>query len=186
MTHLQSPRLAHFSREATLKQEQTLSELDGSIDNWVLKLDRAENRRARIRQKLLEHVAAAMMLKGDASSSPKRDGDANDDKKRADVAPAPPKPVLDTRTPLVVPQQQQPEDGTPPLTPDRPSTPPPRVHRNDIQSIRIYADANIYTLFPEMEQDMAKPLESPTLPSADRAQLSPGPLLPNSTYSRLS
>lgn len=45
-----------------LKQEEALAELDGSIDEWVNKLEQAENRRTRIRQKLLEHVAAAMAL----------------------------------------------------------------------------------------------------------------------------
>ncbi|KAI9822784.1 MAG: hypothetical protein M1832_003017 [Thelocarpon impressellum] len=62
VTYLKSPRMAKFSRESMLKQEEALGELDGSIDDWVAKLDRAENRRTRVRQKLLEHVAAALML----------------------------------------------------------------------------------------------------------------------------
>jgi hypothetical protein len=45
-----------------LKQEEALAELDASIDDWVAKLEQAENRRTRVRQKLLEHVAAAAML----------------------------------------------------------------------------------------------------------------------------
>jgi hypothetical protein len=45
-----------------LKQEEALSELDASIDDWVTKLEQAENRRTRVRQKLLEHVAAAATL----------------------------------------------------------------------------------------------------------------------------
>jgi hypothetical protein len=45
-----------------LKQEEALAELDSSIDEWVNKLERAENRRTRVRQKLLEHVAAATTL----------------------------------------------------------------------------------------------------------------------------
>lgn len=45
-----------------LKQEEALAELDASIDDWVNKLERAENRRTRVRQKLLEHVAAAAYL----------------------------------------------------------------------------------------------------------------------------
>ena len=45
-----------------LKQEETVAELDTSIDEWVNKLERAENRRTRVRQKLLEHVAAAATL----------------------------------------------------------------------------------------------------------------------------
>ena len=45
-----------------LKQEEALAELDMSIDDWVNKLEQAENRRTRVRQKLLEHVAAAATL----------------------------------------------------------------------------------------------------------------------------
>jgi len=45
-----------------LKQEEALSELDSSIDDWVSKLEQAENRRTRVRQKLLEHVAAALIM----------------------------------------------------------------------------------------------------------------------------
>lgn len=45
-----------------LKQEEALAELDASIDDWVTKLEQAENRRTRVRQKLLEHVAAAAIL----------------------------------------------------------------------------------------------------------------------------
>lgn len=45
-----------------LKQEEALAELDSSIDDWVTKLEQAENRRTRVRQKLLEHVAAAAIL----------------------------------------------------------------------------------------------------------------------------
>lgn len=50
-----------FSREALLKQEEALAEFDQSIDDWILKLEQAENRRLRIRQKLLEHVAGALV-----------------------------------------------------------------------------------------------------------------------------
>lgn len=45
-----------------LRQEEALAELDDSIDDWVNKLEHVDNRRARIRQKLLEHVAAAALL----------------------------------------------------------------------------------------------------------------------------
>lgn len=54
--------MAKFSHESMLKQEEALAELDSSIDDWVNKLEQAENRRTRIRQKLLEHVAAAVTL----------------------------------------------------------------------------------------------------------------------------
>ncbi|KAL2128227.1 hypothetical protein VTI74DRAFT_9471 [Chaetomium olivicolor] len=60
--YLRSPRTAKFSREAMLKQEAALVDLDTSIDEWVNKLEQAEDRCTRIRQKLLEHIAAAVTL----------------------------------------------------------------------------------------------------------------------------
>ncbi|KAK4168006.1 Up-regulated during septation-domain-containing protein [Cladorrhinum sp. PSN259] len=60
--YLRSPRTAKFSHDSMLKQEEALAELDTSIDDWVNKLEQAENRRTRVRQKLLEHVAAAATL----------------------------------------------------------------------------------------------------------------------------
>lgn len=60
--YLRSPRTARFSHDSMLKQEEALAELDASIDDWVNKLEQAENRRTRVRQKLLEHVAAAATL----------------------------------------------------------------------------------------------------------------------------
>lgn len=71
--YLRSPRVAKFSHESMLKQEEALAELDASIDDWVTKLEQAENRRTRVRQKLLEHVAAAAILPvpdGSMASSP--------------------------------------------------------------------------------------------------------------------
>ncbi len=51
-----------FSHDSILKQEEALAELDKSIDDWVMKLEQARNRRAQIRQRLLEHIAAALTL----------------------------------------------------------------------------------------------------------------------------
>ena len=62
ITYLKSPRMAKFSRDSVLKQEEALAELDVSIDDWVSKLEVAEERRTQIRQRLLEHVAAAVTL----------------------------------------------------------------------------------------------------------------------------
>lgn len=67
--YLRSPRMVKFSQESLLKQEEALAELDTSIDDWVNKLEQAENRRTRVRQKLLEHVAAAVILPGAAGST---------------------------------------------------------------------------------------------------------------------
>ena len=59
---IKSPRTAMFSRDNIAKQEQALAELDQSINGWLSKLEQADNRRQRIRQKLLEHIAAALLL----------------------------------------------------------------------------------------------------------------------------
>jgi hypothetical protein len=61
ITYLKSESIT-FSKERLLKQEEALIELDKSIDDWVAKLEVAENRRLRVRQKLLEHIAAALTL----------------------------------------------------------------------------------------------------------------------------
>lgn len=67
ISYLKRGETVIFSRESLLKQEEALAELDISIDEFILKLEQAENRRLRLRQKLLEHVAAAIVL------SPTRD-----------------------------------------------------------------------------------------------------------------
>ncbi|KKY22506.1 hypothetical protein UCDDS831_g03671 [Diplodia seriata] len=62
ISYLKRSETVVFSRESLLKQEEALVELDHSIDDWMAKIEQAENRRLRIRQKLLEHLAAAMTL----------------------------------------------------------------------------------------------------------------------------
>ncbi|KAF1941991.1 hypothetical protein EJ02DRAFT_403397 [Clathrospora elynae] len=62
ISYLRRGETVIFSRESLLKQEEALAELDISIDEFILKLEQAENRRLRLRQKLLEHVAAAIVL----------------------------------------------------------------------------------------------------------------------------
>ena len=52
--------MATFSRKTILKREEALAELEISIDEVVYKMEQAENRRTRIRQKLLEHIAAGV------------------------------------------------------------------------------------------------------------------------------
>ena len=52
-----------FSRDSILKQEEALTDLDTSIDDWASKLEEAESRRQRIRRKLLEHTAAMATVK---------------------------------------------------------------------------------------------------------------------------
>ncbi|KAL8737451.1 MAG: hypothetical protein Q9181_001667 [Wetmoreana brouardii] len=63
ISYLRSPHMTNFSRDSILKQEEALADIDDSIDDWIRKSEQAENRRTRIRQKLLEHVAAALTLR---------------------------------------------------------------------------------------------------------------------------
>jgi hypothetical protein len=67
LSYLRRGETVIFSRESLLKQEEALAELDISIDEFILKLEQAENRRLRLRQKLLEHVAAAIVLNPSAA-----------------------------------------------------------------------------------------------------------------------
>ncbi|KAL9030718.1 MAG: hypothetical protein Q9196_001190 [Gyalolechia fulgens] len=68
ISYLKSPHMSNFSRESILKQEEALAEIDESIDDWIRKSEQAENRRSRVRQKLLEHVAAALTLRPNGSA----------------------------------------------------------------------------------------------------------------------
>ncbi|KAG0638909.1 Up-regulated during septation-domain-containing protein [Tuber brumale] len=73
LTYLRTARSAVFSRESLLKQEEALAELDAAIDDWHNKLEKAEDRRARVREKLLEHIAAALSVP-DCAYSPSERG----------------------------------------------------------------------------------------------------------------
>ncbi|KAI4273088.1 MAG: hypothetical protein L6R38_006439 [Xanthoria sp. 2 TBL-2021] len=72
ISYLKSPHMTSFSRENVLKQEETLADIDNSIDDWIRKSEQAENRRSRVRQKLLEHVAAALTLRPNAREFPEQ------------------------------------------------------------------------------------------------------------------
>jgi len=121
LSYLKSECL-EFSRERLLKQEEALEELDRAIDDWATKLDLAENRRLRLRQKLLEHVAAAMMLvPGQASSSSQ----------------------------LTPPGSRE---GSPQNSPTK--------DRNEVESIKIYADTGVLNLFTEVEMAIGRMCEA--------------------------
>ncbi|KAF8252295.1 hypothetical protein K440DRAFT_658112 [Wilcoxina mikolae CBS 423.85] len=62
ITYLKSARPGTFSQDNLLKQEETLADLDNAIEDWENKLEKAEKRRAGIKEKLLEHVAAALRV----------------------------------------------------------------------------------------------------------------------------
>ncbi|PVH80517.1 hypothetical protein DL98DRAFT_571819 [Cadophora sp. DSE1049] len=184
-TYLRSPRVARFSHESMLRQEEALSELDTSIDDWVSKLEQAENRRTRVRQKLLEHVAAALLM-----------------------SPAP-SPTSDEALSLllgggenvkahVTSQAQAP--NTPPRSPTKSSSPerlervveevkvsspeaPLRMSRRCVESIRIYADSDISALMADVEDEIKRMGEEPALetatPVVEKKEEEPLPVLLN-------
>jgi lysyl-tRNA synthetase class II len=141
IAYLRSPRVAKFSREGVLKQEEALAELDQSIDEWASKLEQAENRRTRIRQKLLEHLSAALVL----------------------------------RQPTFV--ADNPDDQTPPRSPRKEEESPHSANRRDVESIKIYADAELYSLFANIELQMDKMVStgSPNSPSPEAQPETPSP-----------
>ena len=174
--HLKPPRAANFNLEAVLKQEQALSELDNCIDDWVNKLDYAENRRTRVRQKLLEHVAAATILPltsspgvGVSHTLPLTVGipspASNMCLGNISTPPrSPTKESLEQRSQSNSPSPQR-------VVPCVPSTilEQPRVEENasasigrgpqdkraDVESIRIYADSEIYALLQDVENEIS-------------------------------
>lgn len=62
-TYLISPGNARFTHESIRKQEEALGELDSSVDDWVSKVYTAKSRRTRVRQKLMEHMAAVLVAR---------------------------------------------------------------------------------------------------------------------------
>ncbi|KAI9889467.1 MAG: hypothetical protein M1814_005250 [Vezdaea aestivalis] len=60
ITYLKSPRVSAFKRKNILRREEALAELEVSIDDIVHKLEQAEARRTRIRQKLLQYASTSI------------------------------------------------------------------------------------------------------------------------------
>ncbi|KAI1104760.1 hypothetical protein F4804DRAFT_332022 [Jackrogersella minutella] len=193
--YLRSPRVAKFSYESMLKQEETLAELDASIDDWVSKLEHAENRRTRVRQKLLEHVAAASTLSivrdtsgtseilqqamgvklpngaSDISTpprSPTKNGTptpsqspshspSHSPAQSPSPSPSPspsssPQRVV-ARVPSVIPELPAEEIEDTPTAPNRKST---ASTLQRMESIRIYADSDVYALLADVESEFTK------------------------------
>ncbi|KAI1004391.1 hypothetical protein K3495_g3821 [Podosphaera aphanis] len=146
-SYLRSHRVARFSVESLLKQEETLAELDRSIDNWICKLEQAENRRMRIRQKLLEHVAAAAILEKNngclGQNTPPRSPQHSPDRLER---------VLEEdllREDLLTPSSSHFNDDSSAKYQQRPSSP-------SQQSIRIYADNDVYALMDCVEEEIVR------------------------------
>jgi Up-regulated During Septation len=129
LSYLKSESLT-FSKDRLLKQEEALVELDRAIDDWATKLDKVENRRLRVRQKLLEHVAAAMMLHVNSMN-------------RLTMDPTPPGSREGHKSSVEnSPQRDKVKD------------------RGDVESIKIYADTQVLNLFSDIEQAIGRMCEA--------------------------
>ncbi|KAI5819745.1 Up-regulated during septation-domain-containing protein [Pyronema omphalodes] len=62
ISYLKNSRPGAFTQDNLLKQEEALADLDTAIEEWEIKLEIAEKRRVDIKEKLLEHVAAALRV----------------------------------------------------------------------------------------------------------------------------
>lgn len=116
--------MAKFSCESVLKQEEALAELDQSIDDWVSKLEHAENRRSLIRQKLLEHLAATLTVKIIENAQLRR---ANE-----------------LYTPPMIPENID----------DDNNNNNNNNERRDVQSIKVYADSGVAALLSAIENEI--------------------------------
>jgi Up-regulated During Septation len=158
-----------------LKQEEALAELDVSIDDWVNKLEQAENRRTRVRQKLLEHVAAAATLPGAGAAA------ASESLQLAmGIRPPPPIGVGNISTPPRSPTKTvfAPHTVANSPSPQRVVAQVPStilelplveeaaaigaeslvaaIRRADVESIRVYADSDVYALLADVENQITQ------------------------------
>ncbi|KAF6818482.1 hypothetical protein CSOJ01_01862 [Colletotrichum sojae] len=171
--YLRSPRMAKFSTDSMLKQEEALAELDTSIDDWVGKLEQAENRRTRVRQKLLEHVAAAATLPTPATtaaseslqlamgirsaqagvgniSTPPRSPTKNGFSSHTTSSSPSPQRVV-AQVPSTIVEQPVVEESA-----DNKHVSALNHRRGNMESIRIYADSDVYALFADVENEITK------------------------------
>ncbi|KAI0853296.1 Up-regulated during septation-domain-containing protein [Daldinia vernicosa] len=176
--YLRSPRVAKFSYESMLKQEETLAELDASIDDWVTKLEQAENRRTRVRQKLLEHVAAASTLSvvkdigvtsdvlqqvmgvrlpngtSDISTPPRSPTKTNTSTQSLSPSPSSSPQRVVARVPSMIPELPSEEAEDDVENDNRKSSMESTIQR--MESIRIYADSDVYALLADVENEFTK------------------------------
>ncbi|KAK8124567.1 uncharacterized protein PG998_000326 [Apiospora kogelbergensis] len=191
--YLRSPRGAKFSQGSMLKQEEALAELDASIDDWVNKLEHAENRRTRVRQKLLEHVAAAATMgmsaqttgaidllsqamggqprnaAADISTPPRSPAKSGTFFHTTSPSPSPQRVVA--RVPSVIPEAPYEEDAEP-CTTEQAEDNDSETELRRMESIRIYADSDVYALLADVESEFTK-LRGRETPSPETTPSSP-------------
>lgn len=140
---LRSPVASAFSRQNMLKQEVALAELDASIDDWWSRWELAENRRSRVRQKLLEHIAAATLLQQQRSTQ-----GTNQQREARELQRPQSRVIAEPQTPPRSPETP----SSPVLAPMTTSSPPTGVHKSE--SIKIYADTEVWALLADIEKEM--------------------------------
>jgi hypothetical protein len=164
-TYLRSPRVAKFSHDSILKQEEALSELDSSIDDWVSKLEQAENRRTRVRQKLLEHVAAALIMQPVDSKA--RETEVLK-QHVVQMAMATNGENTPPRSPT---KAQSPERLERVVEEVKVSSPETRRGGRDVESIRIYADSDLSALLADVEDEINRMGEQGEAHERERLQM---------------
>lgn len=159
-----------------LKQEEALAELDASIDDWVTKLEQAENRRTRVRQKLLEHVAAAATLPGsplagageglqfamgirpnnasDLISTPPRSPTKAGCTNAPSSSPSPQRVVA--QVPSTILEQPLVEEAANVSAAVSAKAEDDAATRRRAETIHIYADNDVYTLLADVENQITK------------------------------
>ncbi|KAJ5041240.1 uncharacterized protein L3040_005788 [Drepanopeziza brunnea f. sp. 'multigermtubi'] len=158
------PPPSHESHESLLlllRQTEALSELDASIDDWVATLELADNRRTRVRQKLLEHVAAALLMLAPPSPSlePEPEIDSRRKQEEHELASSSSSSFSSTRSPSRSRGQQQQQQKQQRAKSARTE-----------YSIQIYADGELALLMADVESEI-QPYEgmSGTLQTLRRA-----------------
>lgn len=185
--YLRSPRTAKFSPDSMLKQEEALAELDSSIDEWVNKLEHAENRRTRVRQKLLEHVAAAVTLGSptggvvgvsetlqlamgvrplnpNISTPPRSPAKPTFSPVHTSSSPSPQRVVA--HVPSTILEQPLFEEAA---TMDS-KEPEPGAPLRRAETIRIYADNDVYALFADVENTISNMGGTDVPPKEEQSQ----------------
>ncbi|KAK7415907.1 hypothetical protein QQZ08_012202 [Neonectria magnoliae] len=187
--YLRSPRVVKFSHESMLRQEEALAELDASIDDWVNKLELAENRRMRVRQKLLEHIAAAAVLPvGGPVTSPEPaeqlTGAPSSGIGNISTPPRSPSKQAFAHTPAKTTKspspQRSPQRWVPSTIFEQPVVLEPPVQateervtsagslrRVDVESIRVYAGDDVYALLEDVENEITKMSNNAVEPALD-------------------
>lgn len=196
--YLRSPRVVKFSHESMLRQEEALAELDASIDDWVNKLEKAESRRMLIRQKLLEHVAAAASLSiggmptspqssqqtismtprnglGNISTPPRSPSKQSFTPTRAQSKS--PSPQRSGKVPSTIIEQPLVEEAAAVIAEERVSC-GSSLKREDVESIRIYAGDDVYALLADVENEITKMSNNVN----EHPTPSPNTLLPEKTH----